>query len=95
MRFTQLGNAMNLIDRISQLLPNFCTHQHTYRERRSLHGAPVMHLVCERCGHATPAMQRTAGEHLEAVRLGKRRNNRVLRPDHRVIAMDRQLRRPA
>jgi hypothetical protein len=40
-------------------------------------------------------MQRTAGEHLEAVRLGKRRNNRVLRPDHRVITMDRQRRRPA
>lgn len=40
-----------------------CSHDSTYRERRSLDGVEVMHLVCNDCGHAVPAVQRTAEEH--------------------------------
>ena len=40
-----------------------CEHPSTYRERRQLHGADVMHFVCHECGHAVPAVQRTAEEH--------------------------------
>lgn len=47
-----------------------------YRERRPLAGATsarpskVMHLVCDRCGHARPAVDRTAGEHRRVVAIG-------------------------
>lgn len=47
-----------------------CQHVSTYRERRPLHGVAVMHLVCESCGRAVPAMDRTAGEHARALRTG-------------------------
>ena len=40
-----------------------CAHEATYRERRDLDGASVMHLVCHDCGHAVPAVQRTTEEH--------------------------------
>jgi len=40
-----------------------CAHDSTYRERRDLDGASVMHLVCHDCGHAVPAVQRTTEEH--------------------------------
>ena len=47
-----------------------CQHHDTYRERRQLHGVDVLHLVCHDCGHAVPAIQRTADEHVAIVRAG-------------------------
>jgi hypothetical protein len=40
-----------------------CQHADMYRERRRLHGVDVLHLVCASCGHAVPAIARTASEH--------------------------------
>jgi hypothetical protein len=56
-----------------------CSHPCTYRERRRLHGVQVMHFVCEDCGHATPAVDRTASEHRRVVKVGERRSVRLLR----------------
>jgi hypothetical protein len=56
-----------------------CSHEATYRERRTLHGAQVMHLVCEDCGHAVPAIERTAGEHARMIRTGAVRMPRAHR----------------
>ena len=47
-----------------------CAHESTYRERRLLHGAEVMHLVCHDCGQAKPAVDRTAEEHLLVLQMG-------------------------
>lgn len=47
-----------------------CTHQHTYRERRELHKVMVLHWVCDDCGHAVPAVARTAKEHERIVKQG-------------------------
>ena len=47
-----------------------CGHHDMYRERRTLHGVEVLHLVCADCGHAVPAIQRTADEHAAIVRAG-------------------------
>lgn len=47
-----------------------CAHHDMYRERRQLHGVDVLHLVCHDCGHAVPAVQRTADEHNAIVRAG-------------------------
>lgn len=44
-----------------------------YRERRALRGSPsvtlVMHLVCDRCGFARPAVDRSDAEHRQATRV--------------------------
>ena len=40
-----------------------CSHDSTYRERRLLHDTEVLHFVCHDCGHAVPAVDRTAEEH--------------------------------
>jgi len=47
-----------------------CAHDATYRERRDLDGASVMHLVCNDCGHAVPAVQRSASEHERVLQMG-------------------------
>jgi len=47
-----------------------CSHDSTYRERRTLHGAEVLHFVCHDCGHAVPAIDRTAEEHRIALETG-------------------------
>lgn len=47
-----------------------CAHHDTYRERRTLHGVEVLHFVCHDCGHAVPAIDRTADEHQAIVRAG-------------------------
>lgn len=47
-----------------------CSHDSTYRERRTLHGAEVMHFVCNDCGHAVPAVQRSAEEHRQMLEAG-------------------------
>ena len=88
---------MKLFETILQFLPSTCFHSHTYRERRKLHGVMVMHFVCERCGHATPAVERTAREHRRVVKIGDQPTSRVVRPQlGQVVAMDaRQRRKPA
>jgi hypothetical protein len=56
-----------------------CRHTHTYRERRKLHGVRVMHFVCEACGNATPAVERTAKEHRRAVHVSEVPSARLVR----------------
>lgn len=46
----------------------FCRHRHTTRERR----ADVLHLVCDRCGYAVPAVTWTRAEKQKAQRLQRR-----------------------
>lgn len=36
-----------------------CPHEHTYREKRTIDGAEVLHLICHDCGQAKPAIGRT------------------------------------
>jgi hypothetical protein len=78
---------MNIILRLLRTIFGGCRHRHTYRERRPLHGAQVLHLVCEDCGHAVPAIQRTATEHLRVVRMGAVRRAKVRRPQGDVVAI--------
>ena len=86
---------MKIFSTILSLLPTTCSHSHSYRERRKLHGVMVMHFVCERCGHATPAVERTAREHRRAVKVGDQPTARVVRPQAgQVVAMDAR-RKPA
>lgn len=59
-----------MIFRLLQLCLRGCPHTHSYRERRELHGVDVLHLVCEHCGRAVPALQRSAEEHREVVHAG-------------------------
>jgi hypothetical protein len=64
-----------------------CSHHATYRERRTLHGVQVMHLVCEDCGHAVPAVERTAGEHARMLRTGAVRLPRAHRLTTSVVGL--------
>jgi hypothetical protein len=88
---------MPLFPSLYRFFPSLCAHEHTYRERRPLHGVEVMHFVCDRCGHATPAVERTADEHREVVKIGDHRSARLVRPQPgQVVALEtRQRRRPA
>ena len=88
---------MKLVRTILQWLPSTCFHSHTYRERRKLHGVDVMHFVCERCGHATPVVERTARDHRRVVKVGDQPTARLVRPQHgQVVEMEtRQRRKPA
>ena len=61
---------MNVISWTMRLCLGWCQHSNTIRERRALHGVNVLHLVCEDCGHAVPALQRTASEHQQIVAAG-------------------------
>jgi hypothetical protein len=70
-----------------------CGHYSTYRERRSLHGAEVMHLVCHDCGHAVPAVQRTAEEHLHVLETGAVRVPRA--QPHNTFVVKRGFRKTA
>jgi hypothetical protein len=49
-----------------------CAHRHTVRERRVLKGTTtaVLHFVCEACGHAAPAVDRSLADHRRVVKLG-------------------------
>ena len=60
---------MTMITHLFRLVGG-CSHDSTYRERRLLHGADVLHLVCHECGHAVPAIQRTAEEHQHVIQAG-------------------------
>jgi hypothetical protein len=81
------GLIMSLLQTLARLLPGTCQHPYTYRERRKLHGAQVMHFVCERCGHATPAVQRTAREHRRVVKVGHQKNTKIVRQPGRVLSV--------
>jgi hypothetical protein len=61
---------MNPILRLLQICLGGCSHPNTIRERRRLHGVDVLHFVCEDCGHAAPAIERTALEHQRVVEAG-------------------------
>ena len=61
---------MNVISWTMRICLGWCQHTNTMRERRPLHGVDVLHLVCEDCGHAVPAIQRTASEHQQIVAAG-------------------------
>jgi hypothetical protein len=87
---------MSLFQSLLRIFPSVCRHRHTYRERRKLHGVLVMHFVCENCGHAVPAMERTAKEHREVVKVGDQSNTRLVRQPGHVVAMSgRSRRKPA
>lgn len=86
---------MSLFQVFLKILPFTCRHTHTYRERRKLHGVMVMHFVCEACGHAVPAVERTAREHREAVKVGDPSKTRVLRQPGQIVPMTRSRKKPA
>ena len=79
---------MSLLSRVLRFCVGGCRHRHTYRERRELHGAQVLHLVCEDCGHAAPALQRTADEHVQIVKSGAIRPIKVRRVTPEVVAIE-------
>jgi hypothetical protein len=78
----EINGAMNTILRLLQFCLGACRHTHTLRERRKLHGVDVLHFVCENCGYAVPALQRTAREHQQVVEAGAIKPMRA----HRVSA---------
>ena len=86
---------MTLITRLVNICLLGCRHTATYLERRPLHGASVMHLVCEDCGHAAPALQRSAREHRRTVRAGAVRQPRAHRQSADVVTMNRERRQSA
>ena len=83
---------MSFLQSFLRIFPTTCRHAHTYRERRELHGVQVMHFVCESCGHAAPAVDRTAEEHQRVVQFGDRPNTRIVRQPH-VVSMGGRARR--
>ena len=68
---------MKLLSRLLHLCLGGCPHSHTYRERRELYGVQILHLVCEECGHAVPALARTAEEHQHIVQAGAIKTNKA------------------
>ena len=78
---------MNVISRLLQLTLG-CRHQHTIRERRKLHGVDVLHLVCESCGYAVPALQRSAQEHQQVVQAGAIKPMRTHRMTGEVVELE-------
>ena len=69
-----------------------CPHDSTYRERRLLHDAQVMHFVCNDCGHAVPAVDRTEEEHRMVLQAGAIRVSHAHRAN---VVLARGLRRSA
>jgi len=82
--------VMNVIFRLFQICMGGCRHPHTLRERRPLHGVDVLHFVCEDCGYAAPAVDRTALEHQRIVEAGAVKLPR----SHQVATNVVELRRP-
>ena len=62
-----------------------CRHRHTYRERRPLGEVFVMHLVCDACGAAVPAVRRTTAEYRDIAEdeASLARGRRIVRREHR------------
>ena len=81
---------MNVILRMLQNCLIGCSHPHTIRERRKMYGVDVLHLVCEDCGHAVPAIQRTPGEHVRMARVGAVRRPRSHRVPARVVELNQR-----
>jgi hypothetical protein len=79
---------MSTIFRAFQFCLGGCRHSHTFRERRQLHGVDVLHLVCHECGHAVPAIQRTAEEHQQIVEAGAIKALRAHRAPADVIVLE-------
>ena len=79
---------MNVIFWTLRTCLGLCSHTNTIRERRPLHGVNVLHLVCEDCGHAVPALQRTASEHQEIVAAGAIKASHARRAVASVVALD-------
>jgi hypothetical protein len=79
---------MSPLFRFLQFCFGGCSHRHTYRERRTLHGVQVLHWICDDCGHAVPAVERSAPEHQRVVQLGAIRRLTVRRMPAGVIAID-------
>ena len=86
---------MTLLTHFVRFVTGGCRHLDTYRERRPLHGVAVMHLVCVQCGHAVPALQRTAREHRRTVKAGEVRLPRARRKDTAVVELVRARRQSA
>jgi hypothetical protein len=87
--------AMEMIARLVRLFVG-CRHMSLYRERRALHGAQVLHFVCEDCGYAVPALQRTAREHRRVVKDGAVRTSAARRRQPAgVVAIEDQRERSA
>jgi len=80
---------MSLITRLLHVV-GVCSHRHTYRERRPLHRTQVLHLVCEDCGYAVPALQRSAKEHRDVVRAGAVVPAKIIRQSDTVVAIGRR-----
>jgi hypothetical protein len=91
-----MSSAMNTIVRLLQICLGGCRHTHTLRERRKLHGVDVLHLVCEDCGHAVPALQRTADEYQRVAEAGAIKPMRAHRASTAVVdlGVHRSRRRP-
>ena len=70
-----------------------CAHASTFRERRELHGVMVLHLVCQDCGRAVPAIDRTPEEHQAIVAAGQVRPPTIQRVAFGVILPMRGRRR--
>ena len=87
-------NVIAPISRVSRLFFG-CSHLATYRERRPLDGAAVMHLVCHDCGHAVPVIDRTPDEHLRAIDIGAIHVPRARRMPSPVIRIARSRRKLA
>jgi hypothetical protein len=77
---------MNVIFRLLQSW--FCRHPHTFRERRPLNGVEVLHFVCDTCGRAVPAIERTAEEHRLIVEAGAVKPMRLHRATAGVVDLD-------
>jgi hypothetical protein len=86
---------MNAIFRLLQICLGGCRHPHTLRERRLLHGVDVLHFVCEDCGYAAPAIERTALEHQRVVEAGAVKMPRSHQVAMNVVEMRRPRRRAA
>jgi len=79
---------MSLFSRLLHFV-GVCQHRHTYRERRPLHRTQVLHFVCEDCGYAVPALERSAREHRRVVKAGALRPSKIIREHQSVIAIGR------
>jgi len=88
---------MHTISRFLQFCLVGCRHEHTIRERRPLHGVDVLHFVCDACGHAVPAIERTAEEHRHIVEAGAIKPLRLHRAPLGIVNLDtrRERRRAA
>ena len=86
---------MNVIFWTLRTCLGLCRHTNTIRERRPLHGVNVLHLVCEDCGHAVPALQRTAVEHRQIVAAGAIKPSRAHRAVATVVDLDLRREPPA